>query len=83
MKIKNLMTLLSGVTGSKSFFGLSVLMFVAFMSFSTTVNAQYVSTPVAIQVLRQDSLLLVQKSRLLVRLRIMLKVLDLTMLKNY
>ena len=53
MKIKNLMTLLSGVTGSKSFFGLSVLMFVAFMSFSTTVNAQYVSTPVAIQALKQ------------------------------
>jgi len=56
MKIKNLMTLLSGVTGSKSFFGLSVLMFVAFMSFSTTVNAQYVSTPAAIQALKQETL---------------------------
>ena len=56
MKNKNLMTLLSGVIGSKSFFGLSVLMFVAFMSFSTTVNAQYVNTPTAIQLLKQETL---------------------------
>lgn len=56
MKIKNLMSVLHGVSSSKSFFGISVLMFVAFMSFSTTVNAQYVSTPAAIQILKQETL---------------------------
>lgn len=56
MKIKNLMSGFNKVSSSKSFFGISVLMFVAFMSFSTTVNAQYVSTPAAIQILKEEAL---------------------------
>lgn len=56
MKIKNLMSFLFRGSNSKSFYGISVLMFVAFFSFSTSVSAQnYVSYQEAAIILKQET----------------------------